>query len=158
MSPSENPAVQRYDNLLASARGLTETHGKKVVLFIPKADITRIDLRFGRSGHRPLLTFLLGAILVPIGIYGVVDLFLRPAGLRYEMAMAAFGLIGGSLIFDTLKQRYFLEVSHGGEISRLIFSKNAAQGQVREFCARATETHGYAITDQTMETGGPERH
>jgi len=157
MVPSQNATVQRYDNLLASARGLTETHGKKVVLFIPKADITRIDLRFGRSGHRPLLTLLLGTILVPIGVYGVVDLFLRPAGLRYEMAMAAFGLIGGSLIFDTLKQRYFLEVFHGRETSRLIFSGNATQEQVRAFCARAAETHGYAITDQTPETGSIER-
>jgi len=151
MNTSENSPALRYDNILASSRGLTETQSKKVVLFIPKSDIARIDLKFGRSSHRPLLTLILGAIFVPIGLYGIIDFFLRPAGLRYEMGMAAFGLIGGSLIFDTLKKRYFFEVCHSKGISRLVFTKKADLQSILEFCAKATDVHGYQMANKTEQ-------
>jgi len=151
MNTSEAATVLRCDNLLASARGLTETQSKKLVLFIPKTGITHIDLKFGRSSHHPFLIFALGAAFVPIGIYGIIDFFIRPAGLRYEMAMAAFGLIGGSLIFDTLKKRFFFEVHHSKKISRLVFTKNANLKDILEFCVQATKVHSYFITDKTEQ-------
>jgi hypothetical protein len=151
MATSESMSVLKCDNLLASSRGLTETYSKKVVLFVPAAEIDHVILKFGHTSHRPILTMILGLIFVPIGIYGLFDLFIRPAGLRYEMGMVAFGLIGGSLIFDTLKKRYFLEVHQMKSTSRLVFSRNATLESILDFCANIEATYHYKVTNATEQ-------
>jgi hypothetical protein len=50
--PEEIP-ILKYDNLLVSSRGITETDGSKVILFVPSAEIESIEVKFGRSDHSP---------------------------------------------------------------------------------------------------------
>ena len=107
---TEEKQSLRYDNILLTRRGIAEIHGRKVVIFIPAADIKSIALKYGRPEHRPIISLTLGAIFAIIGILGLVDFFFAMAAFRYELGAIAFGVIGASIIYDVLKQRYFLEV------------------------------------------------
>src|SRR5258706_12900021 len=127
----ENPTL-KYDNLVVSSRGLAGTDGKKIVLFVPPAEVDHIILKFGRADHRPIASLSIGIVFSLIGFYGLIELFLAPRGLRYEMGMVFFGVVGGSIIFDSLKKRYFLEVHKSNDVCRLIFSKKACKH--RYFC------------------------
>jgi hypothetical protein len=107
---SDDKPILKYDNILISSRGMAETHAKKVVIFVPAAEVDRVTLKYGRSDHRPILTMSIGIVLALFGIFGLIELAEAPGGIRYELAMVAFGLVGGSMIFNTLKQRFFFEV------------------------------------------------
>ena len=134
MPSTEEKPVLKCDHILVSARGMFEMHGQKIIIFAPAAEIDRVTLKFGRSDHRPILSLAIGIILSVIGIYGVTELFLATRGYRYELAMIVLGAIGGSMIFDTLKQRYFLEVESKKGSHRLVFSKEAQLKDIQEFC------------------------
>src|SRR5580692_5705573 len=111
MPPTEEKPVLKYDNIVVSTRGMAEVHGKKVVIFVPAAEIDRVTLKFGRAEHNPMASLCIGGVLALVGIYGLIVFITGKKGNRYDLGLMALGIIGGSLIFDTLKQRYFLEIN-----------------------------------------------
>jgi hypothetical protein len=147
MQPTNEKQILRCDNILVSPRGIAETSGRKVVVFVPTEDIERITLKYGRSDHRPLLTLTIGVAFAIVGIIGLVEFIIATRGYRYELGMVAFGLIGGSLIFDTLKQRFFLEVQSKNDTRRLVLSKHANKNGLQEFCVNVRNTYKYDIID-----------
>lgn len=151
MDAPENSLSLKYDNLGASARGLAEIHRNKIVLFARASQIDSIFLKFGHSSHRPILTLVLGLIFLPIGLYGLIECLFAPAGFRYEIGLIAIGIIGGSLIHDTLKKRFFLEVHHRKEISRLICSRHATRDGITDFVAQIEKAYQYKITNSITD-------
>jgi hypothetical protein len=147
MQPPENKETVKYDNIVVSSRGVAETSGKKVVIFVPSADIERITLNYGKSDQRPIFSMSLGIVFALVGVFGLVEFVLSPGGYRYELAMIAFGLIGASFIKDALKQGYFLEVYSKKGARRLILSKHAEQSAVQEFCNKVRTVYKYEIAD-----------
>ncbi|HEV7405417.1 MAG TPA: hypothetical protein VGO11_20910 [Chthoniobacteraceae bacterium] len=149
MSSPEPPARLQYDNLVVSPRGISELHGRKVMLFVPGPQIERMTLRFGRTDHRPLLTLTAGLLLAAVGVLGIVQFGVSPKGIRWELGMVALGGLGASMIYDTLKQRYFLAVHQRKLDSHLVFSKRAQREEIQAFCDRIREVYRYDIHDAT---------
>lgn len=147
MASTEEKPVLRYDNIVISPNGMAEAHGRKVVIFVPAVDIESVTLKFGRPEHRPLLSIIIGAILVLVGIFGLIDFFFGKKANRYVLGLVAFGIIGGSLIFDAFKQRYFLEIKTKKDSRRLVFSKEAARSDIADLCNKARTVYQYQITD-----------
>lgn len=147
-TPESLPSL-RYDNLVASPRGLGEAHRNKIVLFVRATEIEQILLRFGHSSHRPVLSTIVGLIFLPIGLYGLYECLFTLGGLRYEIALIGLGIIGGSLVHDTLKRRFYLEVHHRkSHTARLICSRKATVTEVRGYCTKVSEAFHYQITDK----------
>lgn len=152
-TPASDPKqTVKYDNIAVTPRGIAETHGRKIVIFVPAAEIERITLKFGRSDHRPVLSMTIGIILGMVGVAGLVLLFLPAKANRYYLGLVAFGIIGGSMIFDTLKERYFLEVDKNKDMCRLVFSKNAQKGEIDDFCKKVCAVYNYQIIDDVRRT------
>jgi hypothetical protein len=147
MQPTEQNRNLKCANILVTPRGLAEIDGKKVVLFVPSAEVDHIILRFGRADHRPAISMFLGIIFALMGIYGLAEFILAPRGFRYEMGMVFFGFVGGVLIFDAIKKRYFLEVHKSKGDCRLIFSKDAQLTDIQDFCKKIRTIHQYKITE-----------
>jgi hypothetical protein len=154
MQSAEEKKSVRCENIVAAARGIAETHGKKVVIFVPADEIERITLKFGRSDHRPIVSLAIGVILALVGVFGIVDFFLAPGGIRYQLGMLALGIVGGSLIFDTLKERYFFEVDKKNGMCRLVFPKKAKKEDIDNFCNDARAIFNYHIHDAAPHRAG----
>ncbi len=152
MESHQEKPILKCDNIVLSSRGIAETHGKKLVIFVPADEIERITLKFGKSDHRPMASISIGVVLGLVGIFGLIEFFIAMKGYRYELAMVAFGIVGGSLIFDALKQRYFLEVDKKKGMCRLVFSKDVKRSDIDDFCNKARTNYGYQITDVTNTT------
>jgi hypothetical protein len=146
---AEEKPTLRCDNVLVSPRGMAETAGKKIVIFVPTDDIERITINFGRSDHRPIISISIGIIFALVGVFGLVEFFVATRGYRYELGMVAFGLIGGSLIFDALKKRYFFEVYKKKGTCRLVLSKHAQKTEIQDFCQKIRVIYKYDIKDAT---------
>jgi hypothetical protein len=151
MQPTENKETVKCDNIVVSTRGIAETSGKKVVIFVPSADIERITLNYGKSDQRPMVSMSLGIVFALVGVFGLVEFVLAPSGYRFELAMIAFGLIGASFVNDALKQRYFLEVYGKKGPRRLILSKHAEQNEDQVFCNKVRTIYKYDIADQVRK-------
>jgi hypothetical protein len=147
MQPEGKP-VLKYDNILVSSQGIAEMEGKRILLQVPAADIHRVVLRFGRPEHRPVFSISIGIVLAVIGIVGLVEFFRAMQGYRYELGMIAFGIIGGSMIFDAFKKRLFLEVHAKNGLSRLVLSKNARRNELQEFCSKIQSEYGFPIAEE----------
>ena len=144
----ESALILRCDNVLVSSRGLTEAEGKRVILFVPFDEVDHIILKFGRAEHSPIISLGLGGVLSAIGIYGLIAIISKPAGLRYDLGMIAFGAIGGALIFDALKKRYFLEVHKRKGLCRLIFSRSAKLNEIQGFCDEVRTAYKFKISSE----------
>ena len=148
MESSEEKPVLKCDNLLVSPRGIAEVHGKKIVIFVPATDIGHVTLKFGRSDHRPVVSLSIGILMALVGLFGLIEfVFINMRGYRYEIGMMLFGAIGGSIIFDTLKERYFLEIDSKAGPRRLVFSKQVQRKDIDEFCNKVRTVYNYQITD-----------
>jgi hypothetical protein len=144
--PDSKP-ILKCDNILVSSRGMAETDAKKVIVFVPAVEINRITLKYGKPDHRPILTMSVGIVLMMIGIFGLVELIRAPQGFRYELGLVAFGLVGVSMVFDSLKQRFFLEVQKKKGMCRLVLSKNAQKKDIHDFCEKLKSIYNYEVTD-----------
>jgi len=145
MENTEARQKLRCDTILVTPQGIAETCGKKAVIFVPAAEIQSLTLKYGRPDHRPIFTVSLGVVFALIGVFGLVEFIIAPRGYRYELAMVAFGIIGGSLIHDALKQRYFIEVQSAKGPRRLVFSKHAQRNDLQTFCQNIRTTYKYDI-------------
>ena len=122
MQTPESKEILKYDKYLwFLPQGIAEAAGKKAVIFVPAAEIEHITLHYGKSDHRPMVSIALGVVFIVVSVFGLVEFVIAPRGYRYELAMVALGLIGGSFINDALKQRFFLEVHGKNGARRLIF-------------------------------------
>jgi len=148
--PNDERPVLKYDNIVVAPRGIAETYGRKLSIFVPAAEINRITLKYGKSDHRPIVSMVIGTLLALIGMAGIILFFVSPAGFRYELGMVFFGIIGGSIIFDTLKERYFLEIEGSKGLNRLVLSKNAKRSDIDEFCNKVRPTYKYQIMDDAQ--------
>lgn len=147
MPSTEEKPVLKYDTIVVSTRGMAEVHGRKVVIFIPASEINRITLKFGRAEHNPIVSIGIGAVLALVGIFGLIVFFAGTKGNRYDLGLIALGIIGGSLIFDALKQRYFLEIDKKNDMRRLVLSKKAKRSDIDEFCNKVRTIYKYEIAD-----------
>ena len=100
-----------------------------------------------------MVSMVLGGSLALVGIAGIILFFVTPAAFRYELAMVFFGVIGGSIFFDTLKKRYFFEVEGSKGMNRLVFTKKAQKSDIDNFCNHVRTTYKYQINDEA-ERGG----
>ena len=147
MQSAEDKPVLKCDNIVVSTRGITETDGNKVVIFVPANEIERITLKFGRPEHRPAVSLSIGIIMGLIGLFGLLEIFWATRGWRYEIGMMLLGVIGGSLIFDALKQRHFLEIYKKNDTRRLVFSKTAQKVAIENFCKEIRAAYKYEINE-----------
>jgi len=139
--------ILKCDNIRVSPRGISEVQANREVVFVPVSEIDRLILRFGRSDHRPVVTLAIGLVLSVAGIFGLYQFTVAPAGLRYELGLTAMGVIGASLIFDTLKQRFFFEVHKKRGVRRLVLTKEARKEELQDFCNQVRSVYKYEITD-----------
>ena len=147
MQTTDAAPILKCQNVVASPRGLAEGDGRKAIVFVPAAEVNRVVLRFGNPEHRPLMSLVIGGVLALLGLAGLVELFLATRGWRYETGMIFFGLIGGSLIFDATKKRYYLEVHKTKGDFRLVFSRQASRPEVQDFCEKVRSTYKYDISE-----------
>ena len=127
-----------YLNIAFSEKGISEFSGKRCVVFIPRAEVVRIESRRGSRAERPLVQSIAGVILGGVGVYGVfMALRVGLALLRWEAGFIVFGGIGIWLLIESLKQGHFLLVTCSKEKRKLIFDGKVEESALKDFLTKA---------------------
>ncbi len=117
------------------------------VVFVPRAEIKKIELARTGAAERPMLTGLVGAIILVAGLAATV---LMANGLKHGGHFPyKAGLIGGALLFTggwllhfTLVPRLVLVVRTPKDRRKLLFSKSVAASEAEAFANQAADRFG----------------
>jgi len=139
--PSTTPTNQlSYLNIVLSEKGVSEfSHGQRMV-FVPKEQIQRIEIKFGSRAGRPLVQIILGLLLVGLGFVG---LFLLVSGgfveLRWGLGFILFGGLGVFCLYEVLGKGYYLRVISSNDARKLVIKGAIQKTELAKFIKAAVQ-------------------
>jgi hypothetical protein len=140
-TPSTTPTNQlSYLNIVVSEKGLSEfSHGQRII-FIPKEQIQRIEIKFGSQAERPLVQIILGLLLVGLGLVGLF--LLISAGfveLRWGIGFILFGGLGVFCLYEVLRKGYYLDVISSNDTRKLVIKGVIKKTELSKFIKTAVQ-------------------
>jgi hypothetical protein len=130
-----------------AASGVGEMDGARALIFVPRADVVRLEARYGSGAERPLVSLLLGLVLLVVAVLPVV-MFVNAwrDGLPYpHKAITAFAFIlpAAWLLNLSLRKRWFVCVHQRRGSRKLLFPRNIEGPAVHAFVENARSRFGY---------------
>jgi hypothetical protein len=148
-----------------STNGISQLDGKKTINTIPREGIVRITLSHDSCSRHPFLRFLVGFVMIAMGIVLGIGAFLLDLGGIYpvETEYVSFGIpvaplvivsliwAGGWLLAGMLRGRYNLLIHTPNGIRKIFFTDSADIRDIRQFLRRAQTELGYEIDVSLMD-------
>jgi hypothetical protein len=136
-----------HDSVRLSELGAGEMDGNRPLVFVPRADITRIEVHHGCGAERPILMVALGLILIAIAAFSVLWLVmaLLHGGIFYVRVIPAVALVipGIWLIDLSLRKRWMLVVHTRRGTRKLLFKTSKDEPALHAFVSSARSRFGY---------------
>lgn len=125
----ENPSDSlQLDSIRFSDEGAAEMDGNRRLVFVPRSEITQIELVHGCAAERPLVSLVMALLLLGIAAFSVgwLALAILRHGVFYVNAIAAVALvIPAAWLMDlSLRKRWYVLVRTRRGSRKLLF-KNA---------------------------------
>jgi len=140
------PYVQLH-NVRLGESGASEMDGERPLVHIPRAEIERIESRYGTGAERPSVMLVLGIVLVAIAvipILALVGVFTRGGTYYVEWIAAVACVIPGVWLIDlSLRKRWLLIVVMKRGRRKLLFPKGVSQVEVEAFVSGVRDRFGY---------------
>jgi hypothetical protein len=140
----------QLDTVRFSDSGAAEMDQHRQAIFIPRAQITRVEVGYGSGAERPAVVIVLGLALIAVAIGSVVVMVLAimRGGVRVPVALIsaiAFTLPGWWLLDLGLRRRPFIRVhTHNGDTRKLVFHKVRDRESVDVFLQSVRQRFGYS--------------
>jgi hypothetical protein len=139
-------------NIRFSRENIGELYGARVIVSIPRTDITSISLRYGESVERPILEIIVGIFLMLAGFFvgiwplvGYLSSFdTQKGGYLMPIAFAVpLVLLGIWIIVPVFSRRYYLLIATKSGKRKL-----AITGCSPSEVSKAGKALGYSINEQ----------
>ncbi len=138
-----------YEGVRFGDEGVADVEGGRVGLYVPRAQIDRLTVRYGARSLHPILQLVMGLLLVGLGLLPAIHLVMWAVkgGTIHllEVAMIVMLIIGVWLIIDAPRRGYLIDVAGSGGRKRLLFASGASKTGVEAFAGRARERFGYDV-------------
>ena len=122
--------------------------GERPLVRVPRAEIVRLEVRYGAGAERPLPMLILGILLFAIALAPLVMLVnLQRHGGRYHVewiAAVACAIPAAWLLDLSLRRRWLLVVHQRRGRRKLLFPRGINQFEVESFLAGARTRFGYS--------------
>ncbi|MDA8164363.1 MAG: hypothetical protein M0017_04950 [Desulfobacteraceae bacterium] len=141
-----------------SGTGISEIHGKRVVVALPREQIRQVTLCHDSSARHPFSQYFLGYVLLIFGMLGLlVDFLASAGGALIHIGHGEFVLplipithwvmigVGFWLLRGVFRARYHLLVETERGKRKVFFEKNANIEDIQRFARMAQLLHGYTI-------------
>jgi hypothetical protein len=142
----------RYLSVELSAEGVAEWVDRRRAVFVPRVEITAIELRRGVAAERPLVqlvlgvAFLVGGVgLVVGGAHGLSSGLVRTSA-RLLAAAGMLSVLGCYLLYSALRPQHYLFVRNRTDGSKIVFAGKADLRAIEQALRAASERWGYEVT------------
>ena len=128
--PSTTPTNQlSYLNIVLSEKGVSEfSHGQRMI-FVPKEQIQRIEIKFGSRAERPLVQIILGLLLVGLGF----------VELRWGIGFILFGGLGVFCLYEVIRKGYYLHVISSNDARKVVIKGAIQKTELAKFIKAAVQ-------------------
>ncbi|MGA9778748.1 MAG: hypothetical protein WBS33_10810 [Verrucomicrobiia bacterium] len=130
---------------MVSEKGVSEFgHGQRLI-FVPKEQIQRIEVKFGSQAERPLVQIILGLLLVGLGFVGLSLLISGGfVELRWGIGFILFGGLGVFCLYEVLRKGYYLHVISSSDTRKLVIKGAISKTEFSKFIKAAVQ-FGYVF-------------
>jgi hypothetical protein len=117
-----------------SESALWQSEKKRKALEIKRTGVTACELHYGSPEERPLVSIILGIVLMGpgawlLGVYLLGQVHVGLRNIRYDSAMLLFFGLGLWLIYQAIGRRaYYLRIGQSGISRKLVFDTKEASG------------------------------
>jgi len=145
-----------------SEKGISELDRSTRVVFIPKAEIVRVQVAYGCASESPGLQSLVGAGLVCLGfvsLVGICRIFIHGGRLfKLSLGLPLLIVVGGWLRREVVtKQVYLLVVTHA-ETRKIVLRGPVESKVLADFLQEAKRDFGFDFeVDEPLARGEPTR-
>ncbi len=144
----DNPDYVEYASVRLGADGAAEMDGNRRLVHIPRAEILGLELVHGSAAERPLLSLILGVILLAVALLGPTMLLLALLGrgtVEVKFVTSIAFIVPSAWLLDlVLRRRWFLNVHMSKGSRKLIFGKTSDPVAMQQFVASARDRFGYS--------------
>lgn len=127
--------------------GAAEMDGRRKIIFIPRSEITGIDLVYGCAAERPVISFVMALLLLAIAAFSVAWLALAiiKHGVFYGSAIAAVALVIPAvwLIDLSFRKRWYVFIRMRRGTRKLIFKNVSDEVALRNYVMAVRSRYGY---------------
>ena len=142
------PEYLEYASVRLGSDGASEMDGSRKLVHIPRAEVVRLEIVQGSAAERPLLSLILGVILLAVALLGPTMLVLALLGRGTAEAKfvtsIAFIIPAAWLLDLVIRRRWFLKVHSTKGSRKLIFRKSSDAVAMQQFVVSAKERFGYS--------------
>jgi hypothetical protein len=135
-----------FRGVRAGPDGLSEVEDGRLMVFIPWAEIRRVELVHGRVAERPVVQVIIGAALIAVACWPLLHLayWALHGGmfLRAEAWLVAAGGVGAYMIWHALRSGWYVEVEAASGTRKLVFHGNVVEGEAQVFVQAVRERVG----------------
>ena len=148
-APAKHGEYEQLETVRFSADGVSEMDQHRTVIFVPRAEIRRIELEFGAGAERPLVLAGLGLVFLGVFVATTVTIILAVlrGGVTLPVEMItgiAFAIPAWWLLDLSFRRRWFIRVHTQSGARKLLFHKTRDPHQLQSFVDTARRRFGYA--------------
>lgn len=144
-----SPEFDQLDRVRISAAGVGEVDEQRFAVFVPRADVLRLELARGSGAEHPIVCAVAGALFAALTL-AFVTLCLRALfggeGGRLPAAVItgiAFVIPAWWLLDLALRPRWFVRVHTRTGARKLVFHEVRDRAKAQEFVEAARRRFGY---------------
>lgn len=137
-----DPTIKRlaHLNVEISERGISEFSGGKRIVFVPKEEIRKIEVRFGSRAERPFVQLIGALLLLGIGFAGLlmtIDSGMR--GFRWGAGFLVFGGFGIWFLHELFSKSHYFQVVCNNDKRKLVIRGKFEAVEFSKFIKDAAE-------------------
>lgn len=139
----------QYDSVKAWDAGIGEMDRKRAVVFVPRAEIRSLELAYAPGAERPLVTILLGVLVLAVSATPILYLLgaLAWGGRMYVKLFYILGFapLGFWLLRFALKKRLVLVVHTAKGRRKMVFQGSPDLAAARDFVHQVGSRYSYPV-------------
>ena len=138
----------QLESVRVDADGAAEMDGVRKLVFVPRAEIERLELRHGSGAQRPIVTGVIGAALL---VFSFVPLWMLINAFRgygtfevHTIAACGFFFLALWMLSLAVRKRWMIVVhTRNGGTRKLLFHDVKDRASIENFLSNARSRFGY---------------
>lgn len=138
----------QLESVRVDANGAAEMDGVRKLVFVPRAEIERLEVAHGSGSQRPIITGIIGALLLAFSLVPIWMLIRALLGTGifevHIIAACGFFFLALWLLNLALRKRWMIVVhTRNGGTRKLLFHEMKDRTAIENFLTNARSRFGY---------------
>ena len=138
----------QLETVRIAADGVAEVDRHRAVIFVPREQVTRLEVEYGSGAERPVVLLLVSLVCfgLAVGLMTTFVLAIIQGGVRVPASLITgfTFLVPGWWFLDlAVRKRWFVAVYTHTTCRKLVFHRTRDEHEIKQFVQEAKARYGY---------------